>query len=380
MMTDGMNTAPKVSVADALLDRQLLGAGLGDPTTWSTWLITLKAAFGEKLTDEEQKVFAEVANRKVPQYRVDELWCVIGRGGGKSRIAGAIGVYIAAFMKHNLAPGEVGNVLVLAGSQAQARVVFQYCQSFLRRSPILRQMIESVTAHEIRLKNDVVIAVHPNSYRSVRGRTLLACVFDEVSTWRDETSALPDVEVYRAVRPSLVRTGGILIGISTPYAQRGLLHAKFAKHYGKDDHHVLVVKGSSLQFNPTLSKDKIAKELLADPEAARAEWEPEFRNDLSSLFDESVIEDAVDDSRPLELPPRGLKYFAFADVSAGRRDAFALCIGHTEGMREEAQWICDVARARLAPFDPRTTAHEFAALCRAYGVSRSSETALLANG
>jgi hypothetical protein len=57
---------------------------------------------------------------------------------------------------------------------------------------------------------------------------------------------------------------------------------------------------------------------FADPEAARAEWEAEFRTDRSNLFDEQVIEDAVDDGHPLELPPPGLKYFAFTDASAGR--------------------------------------------------------------
>ena len=64
-------------------------------------------------------------------------------------------------------------------------------------------MIESVTAHETRLTNGVVIAVHSNSYRSVRGRTLLPCIFDEIAFWRDNTSAGPDIETYRAVLPSL---------------------------------------------------------------------------------------------------------------------------------------------------------------------------------
>jgi hypothetical protein len=41
--------------------------------------------------------------------------------------------------------------------------------------------------------------VHSNSFRTVRGRTLVATVFDEVSFWKDETSATPDIEMYRAV-------------------------------------------------------------------------------------------------------------------------------------------------------------------------------------
>ena len=49
--------------------------------------------------------------------------------------------------------------------------------------------------------------------RAADGRTKVACVLDEVAFWRDETTATPDVETYRAVLPSLATTNGMLIGI-----------------------------------------------------------------------------------------------------------------------------------------------------------------------
>jgi hypothetical protein len=67
---------------------------------------------------------------------------------------------------------------------------------------VLRQEVADATRSEIRLKNGIVIAIHANSFRTVRGRTLCACIFDEVAIWRDETSAMPDVETYRAVVPT----------------------------------------------------------------------------------------------------------------------------------------------------------------------------------
>ncbi len=70
-----------------------------------------------------------------------------------------------------------------------------------------------MTRHEITLNNGVTIAVHANSFRSVRGRTLCACIFDEVAFWRDETTAMPDTETYTAVLPALLTTNGMLIGI-----------------------------------------------------------------------------------------------------------------------------------------------------------------------
>jgi hypothetical protein len=120
-------------------------------------------------------------------------------------------------------------------------------------------------------------------------------------------------------------------------------------------------------FNPTIDQGKIAKELLADPEGARSEWDAEFRSDLTALFDDAVIADAVDHARPLELPPRpNLKYQAFTDSSAGRHDSFTFCVGHLEGPKGEETFVGDVVRGRAAPFEPRSVAWEYAALARQY--------------
>jgi phage terminase large subunit-like protein len=92
---------------------------------------------------------------------------LIGRRGGKSRIAAALAVYFACFVPNRLARGEHGMVLVLAASQEQAKVVFNYAKAFLTESLVLRQEIAAITRHEIRLKNGITIAVHANSFRSV---------------------------------------------------------------------------------------------------------------------------------------------------------------------------------------------------------------------
>ena len=43
---------------------------------------------------------------------------------------------------------------------------------------------------------EIVIAT--NSYRAVRGRSVLVSIFDECAFWQDERTARPDVETYRA--------------------------------------------------------------------------------------------------------------------------------------------------------------------------------------
>jgi hypothetical protein len=353
------------TIATALEDPNLLGAALGDLESWQTWSITLKAAFGLPLSDSERAVFNAIAGeRGLPLKRVKELWCICGRGSGKSRMAAAIAVYIACFVPHSLAPGETGYVLVLSASKDQSSIVFDYSLGFLEQSPVLRHEIASTTASEIRLKNGIIIGIHANSWRNIRGRSLLAAVADEIAMWRDESSAIPDIETYRAVRPSLTRTHGLLVGISTPYRKVGLLHQKHRDHYGQDGD-VLVVQGKSLTFNPTLSETDIQSEIAADPEGARAEWMAEFRSDLSSFLDDATIEVAIDHARPLELAPRAGKYYrAFTDPSGGRHDAFTLCIGHLEG----EQFIADCIRSARPPFDPFEVTKDYARLCRDYRV------------
>ena len=359
-----------VSIEQALTDPALLGAALGPPETWSTWLAVLKACFGLDLNRAERRAFEAIAgSRKPPERKVQELWVLAGRGSGKSCIAAAVSVFIACFVQHDLDPGETGCVLTLAASRDQAAIVFNYCLAFMRNSPILASMIKSTTAHEIRLTNNVVISIHSNSYRLIRGRSLLAVVCDEIAFWRDELSANPDLEIYRAVKPALARhTNSLLVGISTPFRRGGLLFARHRDFYDTDDDDVLVVRGATSAFNPTIDQAVIAKQMRDDPEGGAAEWLAEFRSDISALFDDAVIEDAIDFARPLELPPRGQRqYFAFADASAGRHDAFSAVVGHLEGDKGEERFVADVVRGRLPPFNPNAVAEEYAQLARTYG-------------
>jgi hypothetical protein len=357
-----------VSIDEALRDRALLGAALGDASSWSAWFAVLRAAFGLSLTAHQQQTFAAVSGgRPVPGERVREFWAVVARRSGKSRIAAGLAVYLACFQQHRVAKGELPMILVLSSTIEQSRIVFNYCLGFLRESPVLCQEIADTTRHEIRLKNGVTIAVHPNSFRSVRGRTLCAAIFDEISFWRDESSATPDREVYSAVLPALVTTNGLLVGISSAYRKTGLIYSKYRDHFGVASDDVLVVKGASKIFNSTLDDQVIAAQKAADPQAALSEWESEFRSDLSGFLDQHVIDGSINPDRPLELPPVSTQYYrAFVDASGGSAggDAYAIAIAH----REDGLYVLDVVRARPGPFDPSAVTAEFASLCRDYRV------------
>ena len=98
-----------ITIDRALTDPRFLGAALDDPASWSNWIVVLSAAFGLTLDREMCRAFAAVAgSRKPPKQKVRELWCILGRRSGKTRMAAAIGLYLALFVPHKLAPGVIG--------------------------------------------------------------------------------------------------------------------------------------------------------------------------------------------------------------------------------------------------------------------------------
>jgi hypothetical protein len=308
-----------ITIDQSLIDPNLLGAALGNPTTWSTWQTVLKAAFAIPLSKAERRTFKAIAgDRKPPTKPVKELVVVAGRQSGKSRVAALISAYLAAFVDHRkqLSPGEVGYVLTLSPTLDQSQIIYRYTLAFLESSPILKQKIIDANAAEIRLEGGVTISTHPASYRTVRGRTLLAVVFDEAAFWRSDESASPDLEVLRSVQPSLARTGGLLVSISSPYRKVGLLHQRHRDFYGVDSNDVLVIQAATPTLNPLIDRRIIDKARADDPASAASEWDANWRTDLTQLIPDEQIDAAIEHGRPAELPPvDGVKYHCFGDPS-----------------------------------------------------------------
>ena len=361
-----------ITIDAAMADPNLLGATLGDQSTWGVWRAVLKGAFALPMTDMERELFAEVSGGRVPpEKRVDELWACAGRRGGKSRIAALICTYLATCVDHSarLSPGEVGYVLCLSWTLRQAQLVLSYCRAMLEQSPILAQEIVASNTEEIRLRNNVTIASHPASFRSIRGRTLLGCVLDEIAMFRVEaTSSNPDLEVYRAVDHGLMAPEGkgadhgMIVAISTPWGEDGLLYDKYEQSYGKADAEVLYVRGGTRTFNPTQSQKRIDRKLQLDPEGARGELLAEFRSGLAAYIDRATLELCIEkgvEYRPFE-PAR--RYCGFVDMSGGRHDSSVLAISVAQGDRVSLARVVEVK----APHDPSEVVADFAKVLREY--------------
>jgi phage terminase large subunit-like protein len=263
--------AKHITIAEALQSKHLFGPYF-DGDSWRTWIATAKAIFGEPLTASELVLFKEVAgDRDPPTYRVKEFVAAIGRGGGKNSIASAIAAFIAMSFDPRAAklrPGEKVWVICIANDKEQAALAHSMIAALFETIPVLQALVKGkIGTESIELKNKVIIEVKTNSYRSVRGRGILACILDEVGFYRDDSQryANPDIELVAAVSPGLARVpNSMLVLISSVYRRSGVLFDYWHDCHGKADEDILVVKGTTRQFNPSFDQKKIDKAIVKE--------------------------------------------------------------------------------------------------------------------
>jgi hypothetical protein len=296
---------PTITLRQALDDPALFGNVLaGD--SWAAWRALLIATVGETLTSEERALFTKFTGRQhEPGQRVEEALFNIGRRGGKDRASTILGGYIAGCCEHpELVPGERGVVLIIAPDTKQSAITLGYAAAAFEQSPILRQLIANRTQECLSLTNGIDIVVRAASFRRLRGITCVAIIATEAAFWYSDQSANPDTEILNAARPSLATTGGPLIIITSPYARRGETWNIYNKHFGPDgDPLILVARGASRDFNPTLPQRVVDRALERDPAAARAEFLAEFRTDLEGFLSREAVTACVS-SGVRERPPQ----------------------------------------------------------------------------
>ena len=356
-----------MNIVDAIHSEKLFKPIFKDLKTWSSWLVLLKALFGLQMDAKDLALYRECTNREnPPQQPLKELWAIVGRRGGKSFIMSVIAVFLALF--HNfrkyLAVGERGTIQIIAADRAQARVIFRYISAVLNSTEVFAQYVLNETKERIELTTGIDIEVMTCSFRTIRGRTVVCAICDEISFWRIE-GANPDKEILAAVRPSMATVPqSMLLVISSPYARSGVLYEHHRDYFGKDDLEILVWQAPTRVMNPTISEQLINRETEKDPLAAASEWGATFRADIETFVPLEWIQQAIIPNR-YELPPAGFSYSAFADPSGGAQDAFTLSIAH----REKEILIHDVLKAANPPFDPYEVVSDYAKALKEYGCS-----------
>jgi hypothetical protein len=362
---------PRVAMRQASSDPNLLGNALpGD--SWKPWRTLLIAMMGEPLTDDERVLFKELTGRdREPGVRCEEFVAAVGRRGGKTEAAATLVVYVSGCCEHpELVPGEIGTCLIIAADQEQATICLNRIEAKFRTSPLLKQLIASTTAKQIRLTNGIVIQVRASDYRRVRGTTLVCAIGDECCFWTSaEGGNNPDTEIVAALRPALATTSGMLALISSPYAKRGELHSLYKKHYGPaGDPLILVAKAATRVMNPSLPQSVIDRAYERDPVVAAAECGAEFRSDVSNYIDREIIDACVAKGMFERLAAASIHYSAFVDPSGGSSDSYTCAIGHRDA--SNGMVYVDAVRELRAPFSPEIATAELSVLLKSYRVSK----------
>ena len=243
-----------MNILEALDDENLFAPHFRGPS-WASWRAFLAALFALAMGADAAALYRAATGRHSnPATPFNEAALIVGRRGGKSRALATIAVFLATFRDYAqfLAPGEVATVAVLAANRAQARTIFRYIIGLLKGIPLLSSMVAEETGEAIELSNRVVIEIGTASFRTIRGYSFAAILCDEIAFWRsDESSANPDTEILRALRPGMANIpGSILLMASSPYAKRGELYSAYRRHFGKDDARVLVWKADTATMNP----------------------------------------------------------------------------------------------------------------------------------
>jgi hypothetical protein len=195
---------------------------------------------------------------------------------------------------------------------------------------------------------------------------------DEVAVWwNSELAANPDTEILRALKPAMItQPDSLLIGLSSPYAKRGLLYEKHRDHFGRDNSNVLVWQADTATMNPQVDKQEIAQAYRDDPLSASAEFGAQFRSDLEAFVSADVVRACVDDG-VFERPPEDrVRYFGFCDPSGGSgADSMTLAVAHRQ---KDNVIVLDALREVRPPFVPTTIVAEFVEVCRSYRVGKIS--------
>lgn len=358
-----------MNIVEAMHDPKLFGPHFPG-NTWRAWQAFLEALFALPMDEASLALYQHHTGRTQPPTTPHkEAALICGRRGGKSRTLGFIATYLATFRDYApyLAPGEVATVAVIASDRRQARTIFRYISGGLNSIPMLKKLVQDETAETITLTNRVVIEIATASFRVTRGYTFAAVLADETAFWRsDETSANPDEEIIKAIRPGLSTIpSAMLLLASSPYAKRGSLYKTFRRHYGHDEARVLVWRGASLDMNPALDPAIVQEAYEDDPAAASAEYGAQFRDDIASFVAREAVEACVSDGCYERPMIRGEAYQAFCDPSGGSSDSFTLAIAHRD---RNGTVFLDCVREIKAPFSPDAATKDMADTLQRYGL------------
>lgn len=339
---------------------------------WTAWRAFLCALYGLPMSAAELAIYRRCTGRQnAPTKQARKAWVVVGRRGRKSSIAALIAIWHGAFRDYvksgAIAAGTRAKVLILSDTRANARQIHDYALAILTRNRALAHLVESNTTESIRLTTGVDLEIRAATKTAGRSPTTPAALLDEIAFWRSDDSANPDREIIEGIEPGMVTVSdAILLGLSSPYAERGVLWEAYDQHFGVEGDPVLVWKADTLTMHDSPQvRREVEQAYKDDPAAAAAEFGANFRKGLQAFVTREVVNAAMK-GQPIIRPAKtGVQYYAFCDPSGGSSDSFTLAIAHVE-WREHGAPMCvlDLLREWQGPFQPDQVIREVVPILR----------------
>lgn len=321
-------------------------------------------------------LFGDVA--AVPEAARAVFVAVCGARGGKSYVFAALYALWRALVADlaSLAPGEVASATIVAPDLRLGRQTLRYAHGAAKRRPELAQLIESEGADGFTLRRPdgraVAIEVLPATRggSALRGRSLVCAVLDESAFFRDESAVVNDAEVFRAVAPRVI-PGGLVVVVSTPWAEAGLLYELHAANFAHPVTALVAHAPTTLLRDDARTASMVARERDRDPENAAREFDAEFMSAGAGLFfpAASISAALVPDLLPANAAPRGATVGVGADVALVRDSSAIVAVHQVDGVFTVGELV-ELRPAKGAPLKLSAVIREFCEFTGRHGASR----------
>jgi hypothetical protein len=239
-----------------------------------------------------------------------------GRQVGKSFI---IARKAADFVANN----RNKSVLIISATERQAEELFLKSMFHLQDNykKMIKRGRDRPTKSKVQLINGSILRCLPTgvSGLGIRGFTVDMLLVDEAAF-------IPD-EVFAAVTPMLLTTGGSIILVSTPHGRKGYFYEAFNSPTYKSFHvkSLDVIKNRQITESWTERQREYALQHLANEEKRmtklqfQQEYQGEFVDDLRQLFPDDLIKKCMVMTRRERIIP-GREYYIGVDLARMGKD------------------------------------------------------------
>ncbi len=203
-------------------------------------------------------------------------------------------------------------IMIVAAVERQALLLFEKVLDYIyTKNPLLIKMgKDKPTKHVIKLRNGSIIRCLPTgqSGYGIRGFTIH-------QLYVDEAHFVPE-EVFAAITPALVTTGGEIILLSTPFGREGYFFRCF-----HDDSftHFQINTEDVAASRPKLMRERMEAHLASEKARMtkrqyQQEYLGQFVSDIAQFFPDRLIKKCMTNTRPKTID-KNRTYYLGVDVA-----------------------------------------------------------------